>query len=119
MSTITDHIRRSLLEQAGIFDPTQRVDLAAQWDDQFETLMRNRMRMGAYRYGHFRSSQAVPAVLVSSMRRRLDRYMATGNTECLVDVANLCLIEFCTSTHPRRHFRAIDGDEAEVTRVRY
>jgi hypothetical protein len=119
VKTITEHVRDHLLVQAGVFEPVQTVDLESEWSDRFEQLMRNRMKMGSIRYGPFRQSQAAPSVRVSSMQKRMRRYMETGNTECLVDIANLCLIEFCTTRHHKAHFAPIDGDDAEITRVQY
>jgi len=82
-----------------------------EWSPEFERLMRNRLLMGAFRYGCLGASAKHQYDRVASARRRLDQYEATGNLEHLVDVANLCLVEFEEGDHPRRHFRASDDGE--------
>lgn len=119
MKTVSEHIRQHLLESVGVFDAPAPVDLSNQWSHDFEELMRNRMMMGAMRYGDFRKCRARPRVRVSSMQKRLKKYLDTGNTEMLVDVANLAMIEFVTSTHHAAHFAPLDGDAGEDTRVHY
>ena len=48
---------------------------------------------------------------IGSIVKRLMSYQETGNTELLVDVANLCLCEFVEGKHPNKHFRAVDDGE--------
>ena len=45
---------------------------------------------------------------VSSMIKRIELYAETHNTEHLVDVANLAMMEFVEGDHPDKHFCAID-----------
>jgi hypothetical protein len=80
----------------------------ANWSDRFVQLMRNRMMLGIYRYGSFRDPRQPAYDRIGSVLHRLAQYRETGNLEHLVDAANLCLIEFEVSRHPRRHFVAID-----------
>lgn len=40
--------------------------------------------------------------------RKLSDYKDTGNLECLVDAANLLMIEFAAPTHPHPHFTPLD-----------
>lgn len=97
-------------------DTDQRVsDLdvlrVTQWDEDFERLMRNRLLMGAFRYGPFRSGRQKDYDNIASIHRHAEQYAATGNTEHLVDIANLALVEFVHGQHPSRHFNAIDDGE--------
>lgn len=71
--------------------------------------MRNRLIMGAIRYGLLKTSGKPQYDRVNSMRQRLDLYEASGNAEHLVDIANICLCEFEESTHPKFHFTAQDN----------
>ena len=91
-------------------------DLAAvQWSSEFERLMRNRLIMGAMRYGPLTRQQNGEFANVESAIARLRRYQQTGNTEHLVDAANLCLVEFTKGNHPKRHFAA--SDDGEHTKI--
>jgi len=81
-----------------------------QWFPRFIELMRNRMTLGTFRYGAFRDSTR-RYDCVGSAKRRIEAYIATGNTEHLVDAANLLGIEFECPQHPRAHFAAVDDGE--------
>lgn len=86
-----------------------------QWNSFFEKLMRNRLVMGALRYGKIGAKNKPAYKRVKSMHQRLLKYTKTGNKELLVDVANLCLLEFTECHHPEAHFKAIDdGQHVEV-----
>ena len=110
-------LRQRLLQKAGL-EPSQPpfsgLSLAqlyaTEWDTRFEQLMRNRMVMGALRYGRLGAPGKPQYDRLASIEKRLRIYRETGNTELLVDAANLCLIEFAEGSHPQKHFRALDGD---------
>ena len=111
MPKIIDMLRRHALEAAGVREPWPKVpDLPVlrewRWNERFETLMRNRLIMGAFRYQceDFRKGVKLSYDNVGSMKDRIERYEETGDLEIMVDVANLALMEFMTSRHPNRHF---------------
>ena len=83
----------------------------SEWSVDFETLMRNRLIMGAIRYGRIGEINKPKYDRIGSMIKRLDKYKVTGNKEFLVDVANLCLLEFVECHHPKAHFSSIDDGE--------
>jgi len=82
-----------------------------EWSPKFEELMRNRLLMGAFRYGKLHAPNKKKFKRVEDCIRRLNEYLETGNDEILVDVANLCLCEFEVGTHPNKHFNAVDDGE--------
>lgn len=65
-----------------------------EWSPRFETLMRNRLVMGALRYGRLNAPGKPQWDRVTNMIERLKYYRESGNTQALVDVANLALCEF-------------------------
>lgn len=67
--------------------------------------------MGRFRYGRMDDSAKGDYDCVKSAIRRLKLYRLTGNIEHLVDVANLCLVEFVHGRHPNKHFEAVDDGE--------
>jgi len=83
-----------------------------QWSKPFETYMRNRLLMGYYRYGLLGSPEKGLFDNMNSALRRIKLYKETGNQEHLVDIANLCMIEFLHPNHKNPHFLAQD-DGAE------
>lgn len=82
-----------------------------EWSDNFENLMRNRLVIGAMRYGRIGAKNKPDYDRIESMIKRLSNFKRTGNKEYLVDVANLCLLEFVECKHPNQHFHAIDDGE--------
>jgi hypothetical protein len=79
-----------------------------EWDPKFETLMRNRLLIGRFRYGPFWHNQDCKWDFVGSAQQKLELYEETGNTEYLVDCANLGMKEFAVGEHPDKHFSAQD-----------
>jgi hypothetical protein len=112
-----DVMRKRLLERAGIVDELQQPLRSlewiyeTQWDSKFEEFMRNRLAMGYFRYGSLHSPARKKKKYdhVGSAIKRLKLYLETGNQEHLVDVANLCMVEFMLPTsHTSPSFRAVD-----------
>lgn len=96
----------------------KRIDVASlresEWCPHFEQLMRNRLVLGAIRYGHMHDMSRRYKNVQSAIKR-LETYLQTGNQEHLVDAANLCLMEFIKpGSHPQPHLSPVDdGDHAE------
>ena len=85
-----------------IFNLPELVD--SEWNHEFEKLCRNRLIMGAFRYGELdRKHRGIKEYdYVKSALDRLKMYKETPNLEILVDVANFMLLEFtlCRNTVP-------------------
>lgn len=107
MTTVSQHIRRRLMYLGKLGQ--------SEWSYEFEELMRNRLIMGAYRYGKLKAPGKPQFDRMAYAIRCLENFRQTGNLEHLVDAANLCLVEFVEGKHPNRHFAAVDGgDHAEA-----
>ena len=119
MKFLHDILRNRLEFKAGLnLQPKPNIDAIykEQWNKEFETYMRNRMAQGYFRYGPL--SQMINKNLyanIDSIKERLLLYEQTHNREHLVDIANLCLIEF--TTHPNFPFRSTD-DGVHVKRLK-
>jgi len=118
MIHVHDAIRQRLLKD--VEPPKKRPTLdelrKSEWCDVFEEYMRNRLIMGAYRYGPMAESADKEYDRIGYLRKKLEIYEQTGNLEMLVDVANLALLEFKQCKHPKAHFEAQDGGGGEATR---
>lgn len=101
-------LRKRLHNAKGLPLHTHDALAASEWSDEFERMMRNRLIMGALRYGLINEEGKPRYDRVGSMKRRLDLYSETGNLEHLVDVANLALMEFEEGRHPNAHFASLD-----------
>ena len=111
MKNVTNHIRDSLLKTAAKLTEMSPARLAVtEWSERFEQLMRNRLIMGAIRYGRMMVPRPknITQVHMDIIDKRLAIYKKTGNTEMLVDIANMCLVEFELGDHPRKHFKALE-----------
>lgn len=82
-----------------------------EWSAKFERLMRNRLVMGAYRYGRLGDEYKPQYDRIDSAIARLMKYAETGNQELLVDAANLCMCEYVEPAVKNVHFAAVDDGE--------
>lgn len=116
-----DVIRQRLLHQRGLDFPEPKCKIEdlekSQWSDEFETKMRNRLIMGALRYGILGDPAKPTYDNTSSIIKRANLYVETGNLEHLVDIANLCLVEFIDGKHPNRHFHSADDTSEHVSKL--
>lgn len=80
----------------------------SEWSPGFEKKMRNRLILGAYRYGLLNDPEKPKFDRVEDAIKRIELYKKTGNMEYLVDVANLMLLEYEESEHPNQHFGSVD-----------
>ena len=115
MKTVTEHIRYRLLERAGLIEqrilPPLEELRKTEWCPEFEQLMRNRLLMGAFRYGLFSDNSKTEWQMMGSVQRRLTQYEIDGNLEHLVDAANLLMLEFFKGVRAGRSVCPIDGGE--------
>ena len=110
---VHDYIREHLLKSLGLLSkkgelPSLEELKKTEWSPEFEQYMRNRLIMGAIRYGRLKAKGKSKYNRIDSIRQRLDLYLVDGNGEHLVDIANLCLLEFEEPNHPNFHFKAAD-----------
>ncbi len=119
MQSVTAHIREHLLH--GVFlEPLRSVTLAdikaknlcfesffrcMRLDPGFERLMRNRVEMGALRYG---ARGPVPGVVEGALGL-VAKYRETKNLEFLVNAANYLMIEWTFPSHPGHYTSAGPG----------
>jgi len=85
-----------------------------EWSPEFEQKMRNRLVFGAIRYGRMGHGRIPPGKpeydRCASIRARLERFEKTGNSEWLIDIANMALLIYEERVHPNFHFAHVDGD---------
>jgi hypothetical protein len=115
--TNTEWMRQRLELRAGIGWPESRFKGDAQAilrkierelpGKRFVEGMVNRLVMGALRYGRERNTMAAYDYL-GRLAGEIDKYKATGNTEHLLDAANMLLLESEFGQHPRKHFKALE-----------
>ncbi|MCK5432933.1 MAG: hypothetical protein KAJ03_09325 [Gammaproteobacteria bacterium] len=111
-STVTDQLRAGLYNRLGVntkyIQPGDYTNIKeSEWSQPFEKLMRERLIMGAFRYGTMARKKKIDYDNAGSVLERINLYIEDGNLEHLVDIANICMIEFVTGAHPKRHFNSL------------
>lgn len=98
---LIDWLRAHAYTSAGWHPPARRMPLLqslkqTEWNREFEHLMRNRLLMGAFRYNTISENRrrGIQYDRIASIQHRLDAYRQDRNLEHMVDVANLCMMEF-------------------------
>ncbi len=108
-----DAIRDHLLDALGYPHGHPRLpDLDAlresEWCHEFEELRRNRLILGAMRYGLLSASDKWQYDLWAGLQAKLTTYADTGNLEAVVDAANYLMLIYMHPQHPNAHWRAED-----------
>ena len=94
--------------------------LEVQWVDQvpgsefslpFIQHMANSMGVSFFKYGKVTDAKGRVDIL-ASLKKRLDEYERSGNTEWLVDVANFAMMEFMVPSIPGAYFEGTDSSES-------
>ena len=80
----------------------------SEWSEDFENLQRHRLVQGFFRYGGLNAHGKKSWDRVSDIIKRAKLYSETHNLEYLVDIANLCMLEFEEGKHSDRHFSSQD-----------
>lgn len=75
----------------------------------FEKLRKNRLVMGAYRYGKIEPNSRYD--FVEALKNKLQRYEDTHNTELLLDIANYAMLEFTKPKYSDSKFDPEDDVE--------
>lgn len=118
-----EHMRSRLELAAGIWPEVPRKlamsDLEKEFSGRFVGLMRNRILMGTLRYGQMSMKRynGLHFDQCSDAIRRIRLYQSTGNTEHLVDAANMLMVEFECGVHPHKHFNS--GDDGEHAKLKF
>ena len=107
-----DVLRNRLLKRTGVTKTSLEDLRKSEWSPRFERLMRNRLIMGSFRYQKFETKRkSFDYDIASEAIKRIQKYQTDGNTEHLVDAANMCLLEFEFGKHRTKDFESIDDGE--------
>lgn len=79
--------------------------------EEFVQGMRDRMTFSFYKYGPLRDAYPHKVNAIKSLKKRLEIYEETGNTEMLMDIANFAMIEYIAPAHENAHFEALTANE--------
>lgn len=85
---------------------------ATEFNEIFVEAMRKRMAVSFHKYGTMADAAAKGVDQIASAEVRINRYLETGNTEWLIDAANMLMIEFTHPRHKDAHYRPTDSHES-------
>lgn len=86
--------------------------LKTEYSEEFDKFRKNRMKVSFFKYGPAAINYGEHLVsAIENLEIRLKKYKETGNTEYLVDVANMAMIEFMYPQHPEAHFKGTDNED--------
>lgn len=90
--------------------------LSTEYSEKFDELRKNRMVVSHYKYGGIKENYDKKNGMFVDMHKTIElrwkKYLETGNTEYLADLANFCMIEFMYPQHSNAHFEATDSDKS-------
>lgn len=115
---VSEHIRHHLYER---FIPTPMPPLerlrATEWDDEYEILRRNRMVMGAFRYGPIQRQSLEQYDLPNECIHRVQLYQQDHNLEHLVDAGNMAMLAFVNGRRNKHPFNSTDDGTHATRRI--
>ena len=88
----------------------QSVVPTSEFHAEFAQKMYNAMSVSFFKYGKVEDAYPHKLSALKSLQQRIAKYLATGNTEYLVDVANFAMIEFMRPSVPGAVYKATDSD---------
>jgi hypothetical protein len=86
--------------------------LKSQVSEQFMRGMVARMEMSYFKYGDLKDAYPEKIDAMACLQQRLEQYEKTKNTECLIDAANFCMIEFMFPRLEGASFVPTDSDQS-------
>ena len=80
--------------------------LKSEYSERFDKIRKEMMVMSCYKYGPLKDNYGNYKCMnaIGNIRKRLERYEETGNTEFLADIANFAMIEFMCPSIPGAHY---------------
>jgi len=106
-------IKNDKVKEAEVLEDFKEI-LKTEFSERFVQLMKNRMIVSYYKYGKLKDNAKKELGFnpIKDLKKRLEMYEMSGNTEWLVDVANFAMIEFMFPTHEKAHFRPTTSEES-------
>ena len=93
--------------------------LKSEYSERFDKIRKEMMVMSCYKYGPLKDNYGNYKCMdaIGNIRKRLEKYEETGNTEFLADIANFAMIEFMCPSIPGAHYEKTDSGACETVGV--
>lgn len=83
-----------------------------EYDTRFLQGMLDRMAVSYHKYGAVAKAYPHDVSALMSLQQRVDKYLETGNTEFLIDVANFAMIEHMRPSVEDAFYAATESDQS-------
>lgn len=91
--------------------------LKTEYSEKFDEIRQNMMIMSYYKYGPLKDNYGNYKCMnaIDNLKIRLQKYIDTGNTEYLADVANFAMIEFMNPQIEGASYKPTDNPDCELS----
>lgn len=91
--------------------------LKTEYSEKFDEIRQNMMIMSYYKYGPLKDNYGNYKCMnaIENLKIRLQKYIDTGNTEYLADVANFAMIEFMNPQIEGACYKPTDNPDCELS----
>lgn len=93
-------------------NPSREEILKRDFSEEFVTKMKNSIELSFYKYGYSSKTYPELAQAYKSIRKRLELYEETHNTEYLIDIANFAMLEFKYPSFKDSKYEPLDSDKS-------
>ncbi len=84
-----------------------------EYSEEFDKLRKNRIAVSLHKYGSAKINYGERLVsAIGSLKKCLQKYEETGNTEYLCDLANYAMFEYMYPQHNNAYFKTTDSSES-------
>ena len=90
--------------------------LKTEYSEQFDKIRKDMMIVSYYKYGPLKDNYGTYKCMnaIENLKIRLDKYLETGNTEYLADVANFAMLEFMNPSIEGAKYTPTDNPNCEL-----
>ena len=101
----------------GEYVMTNKDILKTEYSEKFDNIRKNMMIMSYYKYGSLKDNYNKYKCMnaVENLKIRLQKYLDTGNTEYLADVANFAMIEFMNPSIEGATYKPTDNPDCKLS----
>lgn len=91
--------------------------LSTEYSERFDNIRKNMMVMSYYKYGPLKDNYGKYKCMnaIENLKIRLQKYLDTGNTEYLADVANFAMLEFMNPSIEGAKYKPTDNPDCEIS----
>ena len=91
--------------------------LRTEYSEKFDNIRKNMMIVSYYKYGPLKDNYGKYKCMnaIENLKIRLQKYLDTGNTEYLADVANFAMLEFMNPSIEGACYKPTDNPDCELS----